>query len=227
MMYYASECASTGWPGEPEMDPIQDEHPDEDIGYEITPSICMERAHKAVINDSGVIGGASTACLINMNATTGRLTAANLGDSGFYIIRGQTMFYKEPAQTHYFNCPRQLSKFPEGYTFDSWRMDTFKNAAQYTTRLLHGDIVIAYTDGLSDNVFEEETLKHALNILRRPKTEAEKAQLLADFLVLHARRCMFDFTRISPFEIEWAEQNKKKQVNRGGKIDEYVNDRAN
>ena len=57
---------------------------------------------------------------------------------------------------------------------------------------------------------------------------------------------MFDFTRISPFEIEWAEHNKGKQVNRGGvrevdlfsptalylpldpqKIDEYVNDRAN
>lgn len=62
MMYYASECASTGWPGEPEMDPILDEHPDEDIGHEITPSICMERAHNAVIKDSDVIGGGCDNC---------------------------------------------------------------------------------------------------------------------------------------------------------------------
>ncbi len=92
VMYYASQCASTGWPGEPEKDPILDEHPDEDIGSEVTPVMCMERAHRAVIKDSSVIGGgcdnysmvsitqafvgASTACLINLDATTGRLRSA-------------------------------------------------------------------------------------------------------------------------------------------------------
>ncbi len=39
---------------------------------------------------------------------------------------------------------RQLSKLPKGYVFDSWLKDTSKDAAEYTTRLLHGDIIIAY-----------------------------------------------------------------------------------
>ncbi len=48
-------------------------------------------------------------------------------------------------------------------------------------------LTFSQTDGLSDNVFEGETLGYALNILRRTNTEGVKAQLLADSLVLHAR----------------------------------------
>ncbi|KAF8338110.1 uncharacterized protein EI90DRAFT_3041670 [Cantharellus anzutake] len=212
LMYYAARCASSGWPGEPERDPTLDEHLDEALGTETPPVTCMERAYKSVMEDDGLLGDAPTLfCLV-----------ASLGDSGFYIIRGQTVLYKTPVQTHYFNCPRQLSKLPKGYPLHSRLQDTPQDAVQYATRLHHGDIIIAYTDGLSDNVFDGETLGYTLSIMRRPNTDTEKAQYLADFLVLHARRCMYDFGRVSPFEIEWAEHRKEKRVNRGGKIDECV-----
>jgi protein phosphatase PTC7 len=36
----------------------------------------------------------------------------SLGDSGFVIIRSAQLLHVQPPQTHYFNCPKQLSKIP-------------------------------------------------------------------------------------------------------------------
>jgi protein phosphatase PTC7 len=30
----------------------------------------------------------------------------SLGDSGFSIIRSSSIFYTQPVQTHFFNCPK-------------------------------------------------------------------------------------------------------------------------
>lgn len=38
------------------------------------------------------------------------LHAANLGDSGFMVIRGDQVVYKSPAQQHSFNFPFQLGR---------------------------------------------------------------------------------------------------------------------
>lgn len=56
LMYYASVEASKGWPGEPETDPTQDDV-DSDIGIELTPTKCLEKANAALLADPDVIGG--------------------------------------------------------------------------------------------------------------------------------------------------------------------------
>ncbi|KAF8323369.1 hypothetical protein DL93DRAFT_2049703 [Clavulina sp. PMI_390] len=238
LMYYASEVAAQNWPGEPESDPLSEEAvyvP----GDQLSPIDCMEQAFRRVAKDKAVQGGASTACVMTFDAAKGRMQAANIGDSGFYVIRGAKILHAQNPQQHYFNCPKQLSKFPPGFDTSRAIQDLPRDADTYSLGLQHGDIIVAYTDGLSDNVYRQETLHYVMSSMRRPPvlstnlprtTETPnnssmpedqiKAQFLADFLVIHARRCMFDFGRVSPFEEEWAKSQRSKRVYRGGKIDE-------
>lgn len=49
------------------------------------------------------IQGSTTACIVSL-LPNGSLSAVNLGDSGFIIIRAGKLFYKTRDQTHFFNC---------------------------------------------------------------------------------------------------------------------------
>ncbi|KAL3818270.1 hypothetical protein ACJIZ3_004175 [Penstemon smallii] len=50
--------------------------------------------------------GSSTACILTLMNNS--LHAANVGDSGFLLIRNGVEFYKSPIQVNRFNCPYQL-----------------------------------------------------------------------------------------------------------------------
>lgn len=52
-----------------------------------------------------VQAGSSTACILNLCKTTGKMTTCNLGDSAFLLIRDKKVVYESPSQQHYFNCP--------------------------------------------------------------------------------------------------------------------------
>ena len=52
--------------------------------------------------------GACTACVVQLDTTTSTLYAANVGDSGFLIIRGGELAIQSPSMQHYFDCPFQL-----------------------------------------------------------------------------------------------------------------------
>jgi protein phosphatase PTC7 len=130
LMYHAHRYAKAGWAGEPEIDPTQDYAEREQVeGWELTPTQCMEMAHGGVIRERGVLAGSSTACIVNLNASTGILRAAkcvlvpmftftfcldlslinyffSLGDGGFCIIRSSSVIHFQDPQTHYFNCPK-------------------------------------------------------------------------------------------------------------------------
>ena len=43
-----------------------------------------------------------------------RLHTANLGDSGFLVVRGGEVVHRSDEQQHYFNTPFQLSIAPPG-----------------------------------------------------------------------------------------------------------------
>jgi hypothetical protein len=47
----------------------------------------------------------------------------SLGDSGFLLIRSANLFYHQRPQTHDFNFPRQLSKFPNTKRRDDYFVD--------------------------------------------------------------------------------------------------------
>ena len=86
-------------------------------------------------------------------------------------------------------------------------------------RLRDGDIVVAYvsgalfdlliclhsipslqTDGFSDNVFPIEMLRICKLLSRSGGPEEEMVQAMADRMVEYSRKCMFNKTRVSPFE---------------------------
>ena len=56
--------------------------------------------------------GSSTACIVVLDRTSHRLHTANLGDSGFLVVRGGEVVHRSDEQQHYFNTPFQLSIAP-------------------------------------------------------------------------------------------------------------------
>ncbi len=61
------------------------------------------------------LAGSSTACLLSLNCQTGLLHSANLGDSGYLILRHGKVVSRSRNVLHHFNCPYQLSNPPPGF----------------------------------------------------------------------------------------------------------------
>jgi len=129
--------------------------------------------------------------------------------------------YRSPPQTHFFNCPRQLTKLPasERRSFSRACVDAPSEANVFEVRLRDRDIVVVYTDGFSDNVFPSEMVTICSLVARAGGTEDEQVQRMADRMVDYARRCMKNRTRVSPFEREAAREG---MYFRGGKIDDVT-----
>lgn len=240
-MFHAHRYSKSAWAGEPETDPTQDYLEQQEVeGWEITPRECLENAFQGVIRERAVVAGSSTACVLTLNASSGLLRAANLGDSGFLIIRSASVIYQQDVQTHFFNCPKQLTKLPTASRrFSGACVDSPQDADTYETKLRDGDIVITYTDGLSDNVFNEEMVRicsrvahhHAVaesikrdnpgdtkeDTLENP--EDSLVQTMAESIVEYARLCMNQKTRRSPFEVAAAREG---MYFRGGKVDDVT-----
>ncbi|KAH7107827.1 protein serine/threonine phosphatase 2C [Auriculariales sp. MPI-PUGE-AT-0066] len=208
LMYHCARYASFSWAGEPPSDPIDGDGVTGDVveGWETTPLECLELAYSAVQRERLVDAGSSTATVLTLNAHNGLLRAANLGDSGFIILRSGSVLYHQAPQTHSFNFPRQLSKWPLSMSDRAPHRisDTPRAADAYSTSLRTGDIIVLFTDGISDNVFDVEVQSVATlasrTIASARTDEARTAQAIADRLVEYAVGCMWNKDRVSPFE---------------------------
>ncbi|KAJ7833470.1 phosphatase 2C-like domain-containing protein [Mycena leptocephala] len=207
LMFHAHRYSRSAWAGEPEVDPALDYEEREQVeGWELTPYECMDLAYGGVLREKLVEAGSSTACIITLNSANGLLRAANLGDSGFSIIRSGSILYSQPVQTHFFNCPKQLTKLPppSGKRFTRACVDSPREAETYRTQLCNGDIIVAYTDGLTDNVFPHEMAEICSSDTdadaRAFHDDDAQVQFMADRLVMYARECMAAKSRVSPFE---------------------------
>ncbi|KAI0082669.1 protein serine/threonine phosphatase 2C [Panus rudis PR-1116 ss-1] len=233
LMHHAHRYAKTSWPGEPEIDPTQDYEEREQVeGWELRPQECLELAYGGVLRERAVLAGSSTGCIVHLNAGNGILRSANLGDSGFCIIRSSSLLYQQEPQTHFFNCPKQLSKIPPILGGRGTLSDSPRDADVYETKVLDGDIVILYTDGLSDNVFHSEMVSVCSLVSRQFATvprlldpsqvvssfqEDALVQAIADRMVDYAQMCMINKRRISPFQ---RAAIREGLYHRGGKVDE-------
>ncbi|XAR68455.1 Phosphoprotein phosphatase [Bertholletia excelsa] len=106
---------------------------------EVDPKVILKEAY---LNTEA--RGSSTACILTLNGHI--LHAVNVGDSGFILIRDGKVAYKSPTQQHGFNCPYQL-----GNTKDDPSV-----AEELKISVIPGDIVVAGTDGLFDNLHDWE-----------------------------------------------------------------------
>ncbi|KXH26479.1 5-azacytidine resistance protein azr1 [Colletotrichum simmondsii] len=130
----------------------------------------MQKGYQAINEDSTVIAGGSTAC-VAVASSDGNLDIANLGDSGFIQLRLNAVHtYSEP-QTHAFNTPYQLSIVPPSVAarmaaFGGQNLCDFPKDADVTRHdLRHGDIIVFATDGVWDNLFNQDILRIVSNVM--------------------------------------------------------------
>lgn len=93
--------------------------------------------------------GSSTACVLILNRENSTVYTANIGDSGFIVVREGKIIHRSEEQQHYFNTPFQLSLPPPGQNVLS---DSPESADTLSFPVQNGDVILAATDGVFDNV---------------------------------------------------------------------------
>jgi protein phosphatase PTC7 len=78
----------------------------------LSPVKILSRAYNELLDDKNGLIGSSTACIVVFNRDASLVHAANLGDSGFVIIRDNKIIHRSQEQQHYFNSPYQLAIHP-------------------------------------------------------------------------------------------------------------------
>ena len=140
------------------------EHRAADFRVPLSPRALMQMGYDDVCKDRSIHAGGSTAC-VAIAWEDGTLDVANLGDSGFVQLRLNAVHsYSEP-QTHAFNTPYQLSIVPasmlaKAAAFGGAQLCDYPKDADATQHVVkHGDILIFASDGVLDNLFNQDILR--------------------------------------------------------------------
>jgi protein phosphatase PTC7 len=163
---------------------------------ETNPRNALTTAYNTIVEKKQVKAGGSTACVITV--ANGKLNTANLGDSGFMILRPYEgypceygIFYKSPEQQLYFNCPKQLSIIPpETPNARNYVQTNPKEADLCEFDVKDGDLIICATDGLFDNLYNHQILQEVSMTCQNTKENFQME--LAKNLVLRARKVAMD-----------------------------------
>lgn len=150
--------------------------------------------------------GSSTACVLVLNGS--KLTASNLGDSGFMVIRAGQMVMATTQQQHSFNFPFQIGGAEA-------MGDHPRVADRYEVEVQAGDIIIVGTDGLWDNCFHEEILSVAKYCKDGNMSPDRSAHVLAHY----ARHRAQDTKFASPFSYAAYQAGIRYM---GGKLDDIT-----
>ncbi|KAL3448945.1 phosphatase 2C-like domain-containing protein [Aspergillus insuetus] len=124
----------------------------------------LQTGYDMVVADESVPAGGSTAS-VGIGLEDGRVELANLGDSGSVLLRQAAVHHYSIPQTHGFNTPYQLSIIPprmrrQASIFGGAYLEDFPRDAITTTHHLHhGDVLILATDGVFDNLNNQDILK--------------------------------------------------------------------
>ncbi|NWH82702.1 PPTC7 phosphatase, partial [Piaya cayana] len=141
--------------------------------------------------------GSSTACIVVLDRTSHRLHTANLGDSGFLVVRGGEVVHRSDEQQHYFNTPFQLSIAPpeaEGVVLSDSKKrknPTFGRTPGWEARVLG-----------KDNLFTEiSCFRGRIVLVSSPKNNSnyESIQQTARSIAEQAHELAYDPTYMSPF----------------------------
>lgn len=155
-----------------------------------TPLEALDIAHKRTR-----LPGSATACILRLDGEKGVLNAANLGDSGFLVIRGGSIVFTSPILQHFFDCPYQFGACPEY----AEATDSVKDAEVYEVEVQEGDVVVLATDGLLDNCYPEEIAELAP---KSAEQTMQAAEALAELASRHANDPEFE----SPYMEEAAQE---------------------
>tara|TARA_Y100000310_G_scaffold335211_1_gene416697 strand:- start:3152 stop:3901 length:750 start_codon:yes stop_codon:yes gene_type:complete len=119
--------------------------------------------------------GSATFCMGKMDSD-GIFRIANIGDSGFMVIRNEKILLESAEQQHQFNYPYQLGMGKDGQPHGT---DRPEDAEVYKMQLEKGDIVVMGTDGLFDNLWPKQILSHIETNPLNPKQLSKELATLA------------------------------------------------
>ncbi|KAL2930071.1 putative protein phosphatase 2C 62 [Bienertia sinuspersici] len=110
---------------------------------------------------------------------------ANIGDAGFIIIRNGTVFKKSSPMVHEFNFPCAIGLGD----------DSVEDVEEYHIELEDGDMIVTATDGLFDNLYDQEIA----SIVSKAVETGMHLQDLAELLATKAHEVGMSKTARSPF----------------------------
>jgi len=145
------------------------------------------------------IQGSATCCIVVLDGFC--LKTANLGDSGFMVLRGTDIVFRSKEQQHSFNFPYQLGTGSADMPF---------HAVNVTVNIQPGDLVIVGSDGLWDNLFDDEIVEVT--------SRATEPMIIAQLIARQAHLAASSKTIISPFAK--AARENGYPLATGGKMDD-------
>jgi len=128
-------------------------------------------AAMAYASEHAVTYGATTACVLVLDGFVAGI--ANLGDSGYMLLRFESVGPDEGAQLrvvtrsreqqHSWNAPFQLLRLPPVLAARvqkaNRKLDTAADCERYNVQLQPWDLLLLFSDGLVDNLYEHEILR--------------------------------------------------------------------
>ena len=151
----------------------------------------------------------------NRAVLQGRLTSANIGDSGFLVLgtsrqdqHEMELRHHSPQQEHQFGFPYQLGHH-EG-------ADTVDSAMLHTQPVTSGDVIILGSDGLWDNVSVHEISETVKAMTARASRPSAIAQQLTKLAFEHA----LDKHAVTPYSA--AASEAFDMIYSGGKQDDIT-----
>lgn len=124
----------------------------------------LQAGYDQVVADESIRAGGCTAS-VGVGLPDGRVELANLGDSGSVLLRLAAVHHYSVPQTHGFNTPYQLSIIPprmrtQASIFGGAYLEDFpRDAAVTNLHMQHGDVLLLATDGVFDNLNNQDILK--------------------------------------------------------------------
>lgn len=137
-----------------------------------------KRTLQDALNRNTLIGS-TTACIAEVVGQN-VLRGFNIGDSGLIVIRAGKRVYKTQASEHAFNTPYSLCRNENGEV-------VFERAKGYDIRftLELDDFLVMASDGLWDNIFENDILQMVRATQKHPRFENKVATLPFNFSEYH------------------------------------------
>ena len=114
-------------------------------------AVLLSGGYAELLSREGSPAGACTACVARFDGETGLLSAAHLGDAGWRLLRGGKVVAGSEDQRHSFYAPYQLS-----LGGDKVLSDPPEVAVCEALRLAPGDTFMMATDGMFDNLYDDE-----------------------------------------------------------------------
>jgi len=150
------------------------------------------------------ITGSCTASIAVLDGE--ELQTINLGDSGFMILRNARIIYRSKEQQYSFNFPFQLGTGSNEQPSDGVLMKM---------TVEEGDMIVMGTDGLFDNLHDDEIMK----IIQENEEIKNSPNKLAHLLAVKAHEAACSADRDTPFAINARKNNIPFY---GGKLDDIT-----